>query len=145
MSDYAVSLVPPEILDALEERVRPYLTKAAEFTFGRYEPEDIMQFVRSGNAHLWVALRDDNVIGITVTRFWEYPRKRCLDVVFLGGEDWDGWKDRMFDMLDRWSQDSGCDAIEASGRTGFARVFKDRGYTPLWQVFEFPVTQGAGG
>jgi hypothetical protein len=141
-----VSLVPPEMVEGLWPRIFPYLSSASEFTFGRYEPEDIVEFVLSGQAHLWVALDEDDIVGITVTRLWQYPRKKCLDVTFLGGQDWDGWKDLMFDTLHRWAHDSGCAAIEASGRVGFARVFKDRGYTPLWQVFEFPVVEaGVGG
>ena len=141
-----VSLVPPELIPGLWPRIFPHLTKAAEYTFGRYEAEDILEFVMRGGAHMWVALDDEGVKGITVTRFWEYPRKRCLDVVFLGGEDWDEWKDAMFDIIQRWASESGCDVIESSGRPGFARAFKDRGYTPLWQVFEFPVNaEGVGG
>jgi hypothetical protein len=141
-----VSLVPTQLIEGLWSLIFPHLSKASEYTFGRYEPEDIFEYVISGDAHLWVAFDDGYIVGITVTRLWEYPRKKCLDVMFLGGEDWADWKDIMFDTLQRWARDSGCAAIEASGRVGFARVFKSRGYTPLWQVFEFPVVQaGVGG
>jgi hypothetical protein len=136
-----VSLVPPELVGGLWPRIFPHLSRAADYTYGRYEPEDIFDAVASGDAHLWVALDGDDIKGVTITRFWQYPRKNCLDVMFLGGEEWDGWKDIMFDTLQRWAHDSGCAAIEASGRVGFARIFKDRGYTPLWQVFEFPVVE----
>lgn len=139
-----VSLIPAAFVGDLMPRLFPHLSKAAEYTFGRYEPEDIIDAVLDWEAHLWVAFDAENISGITVTRFWKYPRKKCLDVLFLGGEDWDNWRDDMFDTLQRWASDNGCDAIESSGRPGFARVFKDRGYTPLWQVFEFPV-MGLGG
>jgi hypothetical protein len=141
-----VSLVPPELVEGLWPRIFPYLSGASEYTFGRYEPEDILEFAVSGDAHLWVVFKGEDIVGITVTRLWQYPRKKCLDVMFLGGENWDEWKDIVFDTMQRWAYDSGCAAIEASGRVGFARVFKDRGYTPLWQVFEFPVIEaGFGG
>jgi hypothetical protein len=141
-----VSLIPPQLIDGLWPRIFPHLSKASEYTFGRYEPEDILEFVVSGGAHLWVIFDDQDIVGITVTRFWQYPRKKCLDVMFLGGENWNEWKDIVFDTLQRWASDSDCAAIESSGRVGFARVFKSRGYTPLWQVFEFPVVQaGVGG
>jgi hypothetical protein len=136
-----VSLVPHQLIDGLWPLIFPYLSKASEYTAGRYEPEDILEFTVSGDAHLWVVFDGDDITGITVTRFWQYPRKKCLDVMFLGGENWDEWKNIMFDTLHRWAHDSGCAAIEASGRVGFARVFKSRGYTPLWQVFEFPVVK----
>lgn len=146
MSDTEISLVPSELIEGLWSSIFPHLAKAAEYTFGRYEPEDIFEAVVSGQTHLWVAIRGDEIIGITVTRFWQYPRKRCLDMVFLSGDDGFDWKDDMLDTLQRWAQDSGCDVLEASGRPGLARAFRDDGYRPLWQVFELPVAHtGLGG
>lgn len=141
-----VSLVPPELVDGLWPHVFPHLTRAAEYTFGRYEPEDIFDAVLSGEAHLWVVFEGDEVIGVTVTRFWQYPRKKCLDMVFLAGDDGFGWKDIMLEMLQHWAYDNGCDVLEASGRPGLARAFRDDGYRMLWQVFELPVAEaGLGG
>ena len=141
-----VSLVPPELVEGLWSRMFPYLNRAAEYTFGRYEPEDIFILVSTGQAHLWIVIDDEDVIGITVTRFWEYPRKKCLDMVFLAGDEGFSWKDQMLDILQRWAYDNGCDVIEASGRQGLARAFRDDGYRVLWQVFELPVgITGLGG
>lgn len=145
MSNYTVSLVPSHMLDAIGAQVYPHLEKASEYTFGRYEPEDIMDFVRTGGAHLWVALKGNSVTGITVTRFWQYPRKKCLDMVFIGGDEGFSWKDPMLETLQRWARDSECDVIESSARPGFARAFKGDGYKMLWQVFELPVVSGVGG
>lgn len=121
------------------------MRKAAEHTGDRFTSHDIFEFVLNGQGQLWGAFHKDAPVGITVTRVIQYPRKKCLDVVFLGGEDWDGWRDAMYDIVERWARDTGCEAIESLGRSGFARVFKQRGYQPLWQVFEFPVNAGAGG
>jgi hypothetical protein len=141
-----VSLVPPQLIDGLWPRIFPHLSKASDYTFGRYEPEDILEFVVSGEAHLWVVFDDEDIVGITVTRFWEYPRKKCLDMVFIGGDEGFSWKDPMLEILQRWARDNGCEAIESSGRPGFARAFKDDGYKMLWQVYELPVTaSGIGG
>jgi hypothetical protein len=141
-----VSLVPPQLIDGLWPRIFPHLSKASDYTFGRYEPEDILEFVVSGDAHLWVVFDGEDIIGITVTRFWEYPRKKCLDMVFIGGDEGFSWKDPMLEILQRWARDNGCEAIESSGRVGFARAFRDDGYKMLWQVYELPVTaSGIGG
>lgn len=140
-----VSLVPPELVRGLWPRVFPYLSSAAEYTFGRYEPEDIVEFVLSGQAHLWIVLDGDDIKGVTITRFWQYPRKNCLDLVFLAGDDGFSWKDEMLSTLQNWARDSGCDVIEASGRAGLARAFKDDGYRVLWQVFELPVAEAGFG
>ena len=141
-----VSLVPPELVDPLWPQLFPHLSKAAEYTFGRYEPEDILEAVLSGDAHLWVVLEESGAIsGITVTRFWDYPRKRCLDMVFLAGDDGFAWRELMLTTLRRWARDSGCDALEGSGRPGLARAFRDDGYQLLWQVFEIPVGEAGDG
>lgn len=141
-----VSLVPPQLIDGLWPRIFPHLSKASDYTFGRYEPEDILEFVVSGEAHLWVVFDGEDIVGITVTRFWEYPRKKCLDMVFIGGDEGFSWKDPMLEILQRWARDNGCEVIESSGRPGFARAFKDDGYKMLWQVYELPVTaSGIGG
>jgi hypothetical protein len=146
VSEYTISLVPPAAIDVVWSLAYPHVEKAAEYTFGRYEPEDILEFVRSGHAHLWVALKDETITGVTITRFWQYPRKKCLDMVFIGGDEGFSWKDPMLAMLQRWARDSGCEVIESSGRPGFARAFKDDGYKLLWQVYELPVvTEGVGG
>ena len=139
-----VSLVPPEMVSGLWPNIFPHLSKAADYTFGRYEPEDILEFVLDGNGHLWVVFDDNKIIGVTITRFWQYPRKKCLDMVFIGGDEGFSWKDSMLETLQRWSRDNGCDVIESSGRAGFARAFKADGYKMLWQVYELPVAAGTG-
>lgn len=140
-----VSLVPVELIEPLWPKIAPYAASASEYTFGRYEPEDVLHFLLTGEAHLWVVLDGENIEGITVTRFWQYPRKKCLDLVFLSGDDGFSWKDEMLTMLQHWAYDNGCDVIEASGRLGLARAFRDDGYRVLWQVFELPVAESGLG
>lgn len=143
-----VSLVPAELVGGLWPRIFPHLVRAAEYTFGRYEPEDILDAVMSGDVHMWVVFDDDEneIVGVTCTRFWQYPRKKCLDMVFIAGDEGFSWKDQMLDMLQHWAYDNGCECIESSGRPGFSRAFKDDGYRLLWQVYELPVARtGLGG
>ena len=68
-----VSLIPADFVGGLMPRLFPHISKAAEYTFGRYEPEDIIDAVLDEAAHLWVVIEDDDIIGVTITRFWQYP------------------------------------------------------------------------
>jgi hypothetical protein len=142
-----VYLVPPALVPDMWPKVFRHFQRASEYTFGRYEPEDIMEYVLNGHAHLWVVIREsesdinlsEDIIGVTVTRFVDYPRKRCLDMVFLGGDDGFSWKDSMLGTLRNWAKDSECEVIESTARPGFARAFRNDGYRMLWQVYELPV------
>ena len=134
-----VSAVPSNEVAKLWPKLFPHLRSAAEYSHGRYEPEDIVESVLSGESQLWIAFEGENIKGITTTKIAHYPRKTCLDMIFLGGEDFFEWKDAMLEVLQRWARDCGCDAIESWGRPGFTRVFKDDGYKMLWQGYELPV------
>lgn len=137
-----ISLVPPDMVVALYPKVFRHLQRAADYTFGRYEPEDIVELASSGGAEMWVAIDEaEDVKGISVTRAIEYPRKKCLEVIFISGEDLCEWRAPMLEVLQHWAHDSGCACIESSGRPGFSRVFKDDGYRLLWQVFELPAAE----
>jgi hypothetical protein len=115
------------------------MEKAAEYTYGRYLPEDILDSIVQYDHHLWLAFEGEDIKGITVTRFAQYPRIRCLDMVFCAGDEGMEWKDPMLKILQHWAYDNHCDRIESSGRVGWAKIFKNDGYKALWQVYELPV------
>lgn len=142
-----VALVPAEQVEDIRPVVLPFVEMAAEYTYGRYTPEDIFTAIADYEHTLWVAYDDNAVIkGIVVTALKQYPRMRALDLVFLGGDNGFSWKDEMLRVLQCWAFDNHCDVVESSGRFGWAQVFKADGYKPLWQVYELPVgNNGIGG
>lgn len=134
-----VSFVPAEHAQGLWPQLQPYMEQAAEYTYGRYTADDILDSVIQYDHHLWIAFVGAEIKGFTVTRIAQYPRIKCLDMVFCAGDDGMDWKQPMLKMLQHWGHDSGCDRIECSGRVGWAKIFKDDGYKALWQVYELPV------
>ena len=119
---------------------------AAEYTYGRYLAEDIKDSVLHYDHTLWIAFDEEGIKGAVVTRFADYPRKRCLDMVFTGGLNLPSWKTPMLDLLQKWGYDNHCDCIESNGREGWSRIFKDDGYTKMCTMYELPVgTTGLGG
>jgi len=140
-----VSLVPLELVPKYWGEVEQHLAKAAEYTHGRYEVEDIFDAIMDYDHHLWIAFDEEGVKGAVVTKFALYPRRKYLDMVFTGGERLAEWKDPMLKMLQAWAYDSGCDGIESTARPGWAKIFKNDGHMPLWQTFELPAgTAGLG-
>lgn len=134
-----VSLVPPESTYDVWSRMYPYMAKAAHYTHGRYEPEDILEAIVQYGQQLWVAFANDGIKGVAVTGFKQYPRLKCLDLIFCAGDDGMQWKESMLNTLQCWAYDNNCDRIEATGRLGWAKIFQDDGFKPMWQVFELPV------
>ena len=143
-----VSMVPPEHVDSVWEKVEKYLEGAAEYTYGRYTVDDMYDAVTQYDHSLWIAFDEKGVKGVVLTRFVDYPRKRYLSMDFTGGVELDKWKAPMLKLLQHWAYDNLCDGIESSGRPGWMKIFKnDTGYRALWHTYELPAANaglGAG-
>jgi hypothetical protein len=133
------ALVSPDQVHIVWDQVVPYMERAAEYTYGRYELSDIKDVIEQYDHNLWIAFDDKGLKGAVVTAFKHYPRKKYLDLVFVGGDEGLEWKDPMLKILQHWAYDNTCDGIESSGRLGWSKIFKDDGYKPLWQTYELPV------
>jgi hypothetical protein len=134
-----VTLVPTEHVGAVWEKLRPHADLAAEYTYGRFDADDIRDAIEHYDHNLWLAYEGDDIKGIVVTTFKQYPKKKFLDLTFVGGEEGFDWKTPMLKLLQHWAYDNQCDGIESSGRLGWSKVFKDDGYKPLWQTYELPI------
>jgi hypothetical protein len=89
---------------------------------------------------LWVLIDEEGEIkGAVVTCFIEYPNKKALHIMLLGGSEGRSWKNELIDTLRAFAVDQGCDCIEASGRKGWERELKLEGAVPLWHTIEMPV------
>lgn len=139
MSEVIASYVPPEHVTDVWPRIRQYVANATHYTYGRYEPEDVLDLLFFHNHQLWIAIRGDDIIGCIITTVMDYPRKRVLSCPFVTGEDFKLWKNPMLELLGKWATDNKCEVLESTARLGWSRVFKDDGYTALWQAFELPV------
>ena len=136
-----VSMVPPEHVHECWANVEEFLARAAEYTFGRYHAEDIYDLLtQRQDYHLWVAFDDSGKFyGAVVTNFVDYPGKRVLAMQFCGGDELHLWKEDMLALLKKWARDTQCDAIESTGRKGWAKIFADDGYKVQWVTYELPV------
>ena len=142
-----VSLITSEHVDNVWPEVEPHMERAAEYTYGRFTVDDILDSIKQYDYQLWIAFDTDaRILGAVVTRFIQYPRKKYLDLTFIGGNEAITWKDPMLKMLQHWAYDNECDGIESSGRTGWSRALRKDGYKMLWQTYELPAADcGIGG
>jgi hypothetical protein len=140
-----VSLIPTEHVADVWPRLTAHIDKVAEYTYGRYDPEDVLESITQYDHNLWLAFEGEDIKGITITSFKQYPRIKCLDMVFCAGDEGMEWKAPMLEMLQHWAYDNECDRIESSGRLGWSKIFKGDGYKALWQTYELPVASSGLG
>lgn len=133
-----VTMVPREYVPQIWKDVKDHLAKAAEYTYGRYEVDDIFDAIMDYDHILWIAYDGDSIKGAVVTNFMNYPRKKYLGMVFCGGVDLVEWKDPMLRMLQHWAHDNNCTGIESTGRPGWAKIFQNDGHKTVWHTYELP-------
>lgn len=134
-----VSAVPVEYVKEVWPDIKEYMQGAADYTYGRYDVDDILESITDYDHVLWIAFNEEGIKGAVVTSFVDYPRKRMLCMQFCGGVEVTDWQAPMLELLQRWAKDNDCDGIESTGRMGWSKVFKSDGYKPLWQTYELPV------
>lgn len=141
----STSVILPEHVVAIWSKVVGYIKLSTDYSYGRFEPEDVLDLILEGRYLLWIAYEGSDIKGAVVTSVVQYPRKKFLYLMFCGGEDGFDWKEEMLKMLQCWAFDSQCDGIEANGRLGWSKIFKADGYKPLWQLFELPAGEAGLG
>jgi hypothetical protein len=134
-----VSMVPTQYVDTCWKRIEPFMEGAAKYTYGRYTSDDIYNCVEDGSHELWVAYEGNEFKGAVVTNIIVYPKRKLLAMAFCGGYNLKTWKEPMLALLQRYAKDMGCDGIESTARSGWAKVFKTDGYKQHWVTFELPV------
>jgi hypothetical protein len=139
-----VSYLPVEYVVDIWPKIRGYVTATVKYTYGRYEPEDVLEMLVDGTHMMWMAFQGQEIRGVVISTFQEYPRAKYLSCPFVMGEDFDSWKDPMLATLRKWASENDCDGIESTARIGWARKFKDDGYEAMWQTFQLPLDDPKG-
>ena len=134
-----VSMVPPAHVVECWEHVKGHLAGAIQYTYGRFEAEDIKEGLLKNPQQLWVAFDDKKIYGAVVTEVTKYPRMTALTVHFLAGIDFESWKDPMLKLVQQFGKDNGCKLIDSYGRPGWEKVWVNYGYTKRFIFYELPL------
>jgi hypothetical protein len=119
--------------------IENYMHGAAEYTYGRFTKEDILNDLYNKQQQLWVAVNEDEIYGAVVTEIIVYPRLQTLVMHFTGGKKLPRWKNEMLATLQQFARDNMCDVIESYGRPGWGKVFENDGYKARFVYYELPV------
>lgn len=140
--------VPQLTLDQFTEvwlRILPFVKKLVKKSHGRVSDKSIFDEVVKNEVHLWVVFdetNDNEVIAFIATRIRDYAVKRLLSFDYIGGERAEDWFELAHDSIADWAktpQDKGgpgCHGIEATGRIGWVRFLKPRGWDQQYAIYE---------
>lgn len=133
-----VSLVPPEYVSEVWDRVSHMLKKATDLSYGRYKLRDLRARLERGDFHLWIIFdKQTNEICAAVTSsFTAYPQMQSLHGQFLGGDRIEEWRDKFCDVFDRWGRSNNCAIVEFTGRKGWSKMLEQNGYREVYRVYQ---------
>jgi hypothetical protein len=134
-----VSIVDTKDIESVWPFIEGYMKRAAKYTYGRFEAEDIKDGLLKEPQQLWIAFDDDKIYGAVVTEITKYPRMTALTVHFLAGIKFETWKDPMLKLVQQFGKDNGCKLIDSYGRPGWERVWANYGYTKRFIFYELPL------
>jgi hypothetical protein len=107
--------------------VEPMLRRATARTQGCFEPEDVMAQICTGRCTmLWIE-RGSELQAVAVTEVRNFPRKRVLDVGFIGAKPGADtgvteWAPILTETLTEMARAVGASMLSGCGRIGWARV-----------------------
>lgn len=93
---------------------------------GTLSADEVKGFLKSGKAQLW-GLHADTLVGIWVTRI-ERTQRCTWGVVWGCAGDFLPHKAEalaMFERIEEWFREKGCEFSEWSGRAGWERIFPE--------------------
>ncbi len=114
----------------------PYIDAAlAQSPAGELDSDGMRQKLLDGQAFLIEIGNDERVYGYACCEIEELRDGDALHVMTLAGHDMALWVDDLLDYLKVMAVKLECYAgITLSGREGWRRALKDKGFKPLWTV-----------
>jgi hypothetical protein len=123
--------LPGYMVDGYWDDIKPLIDKALKKQeVSEYTLDDIKGFLKERDMQAWVAL-DEKIIGCVITQIINFPRKKVLDVLFIGGERFDTWA-YGWNILNEFAKDQGCKKIKGDGRDGWVKKIPGAKVTKLY-------------
>jgi hypothetical protein len=115
-----------QLAERMWSTIAPLLKPAVDCSSGCYEVDDVLDDIRAGKQELWVDCEPDNVRQINAamtTMFDQYPQKKTLKVVFVGGRRMKKWLPEFIQLVEQYAKRSGAQMLEGFFRPGWARAW----------------------
>ena len=132
-----ISLIPPLVFDVVEDDFARLIKPALDMSHGREDLANVTDRIRTGAYQLWLVFDEDNkAISALVTRLEEYPIKRMLNFMFIGGAEMSEWHEDLLSVLEIFAREQGCSGFELTGRPGWKKFLQKQGWDTPYVVCE---------
>ena len=121
--DRTITVSRPDMVEALWNQVLPYLKPAlAEDLFA--DEGFLKQLLLDDDALMFLAHVAGVLKGAAIVQI-ELTRKKIVNILCLGGEDFFQWKQPLNDALTEYARKMGCNIITAMGRRGWEKLWPE--------------------
>lgn len=111
-----------------------FFAGANRYRYQQIQPKELFIHVKSGAAHLYVALVDGNIMGACVVCVeGSLHGEKSLFIPIMGGTDLLTWGRELDSLLVSIAKANGCKTIEYIGRSGFSRL--DKSYVEDGRIY----------
>ena len=131
-----ISAIPKELIPTVWPTVEPMLQKALEYSDNSHTIEDIKSLLETSAHLLLVAQIDNEIKGAFTLNISEYPQKKILNIVLVGGTNLDEWEEEGLEMINMLAKEMNINSIYSNGRDGWTRKLKKYGYHKIYTVLE---------
>ena len=132
-----VSGIPARYIDDVWSECEKYVVMGINKAQEEMNEHDIYYFLKDAEMQLWVVFDEDNgkeIKAVVTTQIINYPQKKVCRIVTLGGDGMDEWVAQVLDVLEEWSIEQDCDAMETVCRKGFVKKLKNFGYEQTYTI-----------
>lgn len=134
-----ISIIPNGLIYKFIPALAHHLERSEYWSKGRSNVDDIVRFIYTGQMQLWVIFdEEEKSIGYVVTEIKQYPQSKML-VWQYGAGDYgvlEATNDLVFETIERFAKDTGCNGLEVFGRPGWKREAKRYGFNSQTVMYE---------
>jgi|TARA_R110000822_G_scaffold1584_1_gene7342 spore cortex formation protein SpoVR/YcgB (stage V sporulation) len=125
-----VSFIPKEVLSVVARDVERFLEPAINLSGGRDSMSSVWKSLLADQSQLWMAFEDEDnkPKGALVTRIEQYPLKKMINYLYIGGDDLKEWHQDMLAIVEKFAREKDCQGMELVGRKGWDRFLKECGW-----------------
>lgn len=105
-------------------RLRPLLASAVEHGLGEMEVDDILERVEKQLMFIAVLKKAQRIVLAVAAEILNYPRRKVLNVAYVGGADGRVMAHFFYDQLERMGRLFEVDAVQCYCRPSVARLLR---------------------